>query len=125
MIRLAFHFLLLLCVTLWSCAPAVSFVYQMKAGGGAMIEICSADGFRTVFVPGEDVPSDQSQKKPSCPFCGVVGSSGVAMFSGSQKIEIPRPGVGLRDNLPLYAPVFSRSFQKGLHAPLRAPPVVS
>jgi hypothetical protein len=60
------HVLVILAVILSGISPACAFV---SGKSSSIIEICTADGMKTVKVPGEQSPEQKPAKTIDCGFC--------------------------------------------------------
>ncbi len=112
--------LALLALLFHAASPVVS--HAMFAGSGkSLVEICTAEGFKTIEIsePGKSTPS--LKHYPHCSDC--LGLGATALDLPRNEINIPSPtahgSIRLSDGVFVFASAIR------LHAPPRGPPLLN
>ncbi len=127
MLKERMHFsILVMCVTLWSFAPTVSFLFQMNISNGSLIEICTPSGLTTIALDETgNIPSENNKEHPSCSFCAIASTTSGAtlpLHIVAQHHSLETEAHNYKQNKEF---IISSSFKRGLNIPHRAPPVLS
>lgn len=124
--RISFS-ILILCVSLWSFAPSISFVFQMNVGSSYMMEICTPSGLTTIAIneTGSIPTEEDSNGHPACSFCAIASTTCGATIPLPITAQHLFINNNTQNQTEFRTSVLSSSFKRGLNTPPRAPPVLS